>query len=140
MMQKYIISTLAYFVLTMSIAYPWHLIWFHDIYLELGAFTRPEPIIAFGMLSISIQGFIMAYLYSFFYRDGHPVIEGIKFGLIYGLVIYTVMAFTTVAKFDINPISTFLLYHTIFQLIQFIVTGAAMGLIFGRDFNIAKTG
>ena len=29
----------------------------------LGAFTRPEPIIAFGMLSISIQGFIMAYLY-----------------------------------------------------------------------------
>ena len=138
MIQKYIISTIAYFILTMSIAYPWHLIWFHDVYLELGAFTRPEPIIAFGMLSIVIQGFIMAYLYSRYYRGGHPVTEGIKFSLIYGLVIYTVMAFTTVAKFDINPISTFLLYHTIFQLIQFIVTGAAMGLIFGRDFDSAN--
>ena len=139
MIQKYIISTIAYFVLTMAIAYPWHLIWFHDLYLELGAFTRAEPIIAFGMLSITIQGFIMAYLYSRYYRGGHPVVEGIKFGLIFGLVIYTVMAFTTVAKFDINPIATFLLYHTIFQLIQFIVTGAAMGLIFGRDFNTANT-
>ena len=138
MIQKYIISTITYFILTMSIAYPWHLIWFHDVYLELGAFTRPEPIIAFGMLSIVIQGFIMAYLYSRYYRGGHPVAEGIKFGLIYGLVIYTVMAFTTVAKFDINPISTFLLYHSIFQLIQFIVTGAAMGLIFGRDFDSAN--
>ncbi len=135
---KILISTLAYFVLTMAIAYPWHLIWFHDLYLELGAFTRPEPIIAFGMLSISIQGFLMAYLYSLCYRGGHPVVEGIKFGLIFGLIVYTVMAFTTLAKFDINPISTFLLYHTVFQTIQFVVTGAAMGMIFGRDFNVAK--
>lgn len=133
MLKKYLVSTLAYFILTMALAYPWHLIWFHDLYLELGAVTRPEPIVPFGMLAIFIQGFIMAYFYSFYYRGGQPIIQGIKFGLIYGLVIYSVMGFATVAKFNINPISTFLIYHTIFQLLQFIVTGAAIGLIFGRN-------
>lgn len=135
MIQKYIFATIAYFVLTMALAYPWHLIWFHELYLELGAFTRPETIVPFGMLAILIQGFIMAYFYSFYYRGGHPVVQGIKFGLIFGLVIYSVMAFTTVAKFDINPITTFLLYHSVFQLLQFVITGAAIGLIFGRDFK-----
>jgi len=42
------------------------------------------------------------------------------------------MGFTTAAKIRIEPISTFLAYHTVFQLIQFIVTGAALGLIYGR--------
>ena len=35
---------LAYFVVTMPVAYPWHMLLFHDQYKVLGAFTRAEPI------------------------------------------------------------------------------------------------
>lgn len=134
-MKKILLATCSYVVLSMLIAYPWHMILFHDIYLEIGAFTRPQPIVPFGMLAMIIQGAVIAYLYSFYYRGGRPVIEGIKFSLIAGLLVYTVMVFATVAKFDINPISTFIVYGTIFQFIQFLITGAALGLIFGRPVN-----
>ena len=38
----------------------------------------------------------------------------------------------TVAKFAIEPIAEFLAYHTAFQLLQFVFTGVALGLIYGR--------
>lgn len=131
--KKIVFSTISFFVLTMAIAYPWHLIWFHDLYLEMGAFTRPEPIIPLGMLAVTTQGVIIAYLYPFYYRGGSsPMLQGIKFSLMIGLIVYSVMGFAMAAKIDINPISTFLIYGIIFQFIQFVVTGTALGLIYGR--------
>ena len=129
--KKIALATLSYVVLSMAIAYPWHLIWFHDLYVKMGAVTRAEPIIPLGMLAMFIQGVVIAYLYPFYYREGHPVAQGIKFSLIIGLMVYTVMGFATAAKMNINPVSTFLAYHTAFQLIQFVVTGAALGMIYG---------
>jgi len=42
------------------------------------------------------------------------------------------MGFAMAAKIDINPISTFLLYSVIFQLFQCVLTGVALGLIYGK--------
>ncbi len=130
--KKIALATLSYVVLSMAIAFPWHMILFHELYAEIGAFTRPEPIIPLGMLAMVIQGAVIAYLYPFWYKDGNPIVSGIKFMMIAGLLIYTVMVFATVAKMDINPISTLIIYGTLFQLIQFTITGAALGLIYGR--------
>ena len=54
------------------------MIWFHDLYAGMGAYTRPEPNIALGMLSMLFQGAIITYLYPFYYRGGHPVIQGLS--------------------------------------------------------------
>jgi len=131
-MKKIILATLSYVVLTMAVAYPWHMIWFHDLYIEMGAVTRAEPIIPLGMLSMILQGVVIAYLYPLYYQVGHPVLQGVKFSLIIGLMVYSVMGFAMAAKIDIQPVPTYLFYHTIFQLFQFIITGAALGLIYGR--------
>ncbi len=130
--KKVILATVSYIGITMLIAYPWHMIWFHDLYSGMGAYTRPEPDIVLGMLSMLFQGVIIAYLYPVYYRDGHPVIQGIKFSLIMGAIVYSVMGFAMAAKIDINPISTYLLYNLMFQSIQFVLTGSILGLIYGR--------
>ncbi len=132
-MKKFMLATLSFVVLTMLWAYPWHVVWFHDVYAELGAVTRPTPIIPLGLMSVLIQGMVIAYFYPFYYRGGNPILQGIKFSLIIGLMVYTVMGFATAAKINIEPVSTFLAYHTVFQSIQFLMTGAALGLIFGRQ-------
>jgi len=134
-MKKFVLATLSFFILTMPWAYSWHVIWFHELYVQLGAFTRPAPIMPLGIAAVLIQGAVIAYLYPFYYRGGHPVIQGIKFSLIIGLMVYTVMGFANTAKIGIEPISTYLTYHTIFQLVQFIVTGTVLGLIYGRSAN-----
>ncbi len=123
----------AYFVITMAWAYPWHMVWFHDLYVEWGAFQRVEPIMPLGISAILLQGIVIGYLYSFYNKGvGNPILSGIKFNLIIGLMTYSAMGFATAAKFQIEPVSSFLLYHTIFQTIQFVLTGAILGFIFKR--------
>ena len=129
---KFFLAVLSYIILSFAIAYPWHLIWFHDLYVSWGAVTRKEPIVVLGMFTMIIQGSVIAYLFPRFQKADNPIIEGILFSWLIGLVIWSVMGPATAAKFNIEPVATFLTYHTIFQILQFTLTGIALGLIFGR--------
>ena len=135
MNKKFILSVIGYFIATMAVAFPWHMVFFHDKYMAMGAFTRGEPIMSFGMLSIVLQGIVFAYFYPLFYRHkngGPQVIRGIQFSLFMGLTVWTVMVFATAAKFNIEPVSHFVLLGTAFQLIQYILVGVTIGLIHGK--------
>ncbi|MEJ2461162.1 MAG: hypothetical protein P8098_05995 [Candidatus Thiodiazotropha sp.] len=132
-MKRLGLFVVAYFVITMAWAYPWHLIWFHDLYTSWGAFQRVEPIISLGIVAIIIQGVVIGYLYPYYDKGGSPVIQGIKFNLIIGLMTYTAMGFATAAKFQIEPVSHFLMFHTLFQSVQFVLTGTALGLIYKQS-------
>ena len=130
-MKKLSFATLSYFVLTMALAYPWHMVFFHDLYVEMGAFQREAPIMPLGIAAIIIQGVVIAYLYPLHLQGQNSSIKrGITFSLIIGLMVYTVMVFATAAKFNIEPVSIFLIYGTVFSFLQFTVTGAALGLIY----------
>lgn len=77
---KFVGSVIAYFVATMSTAYPWHMPLYHDEYVAMGAFTREEPVMPFGVLAILLQAVVFAYFYPLFYRHvggGNPVIRGV---------------------------------------------------------------
>ena len=129
---KFFLAVLSYIILSFAIAYPWHLIWFHDLYVSWGAVTRKEPIVMLGVFTMIIQGSVIAYLFPRFQKGGNPIVEGVLFSWLIGLVIWSVMGPATAAKFNIEPVPTFLTYHTIFQILQFTLTGIALGLIFGR--------
>jgi len=130
-MKKVGLFMVAYFILTMAWAYPWHVVWFHDLYVAWGAMTREHPIMPLGMAAIIMQGFVIAYLYPCYYQSGaNPILQGVKFNLIIGVMTYTAMGFATAAKIQIEPVSQFLLHHTVFQIIQFTITGAALGWIY----------
>lgn len=136
MYKAFILSVLAYIVLSMAIAVPWHIVWFADLYHENGWFTRDEPIIPLGMMAMLTQAVVFAYVYPFYYKGGHPVLTGIKFSLILGLLVYSVMGFTHVAKIEMQKPELFLLLHTVFQFIQFTLVGAAIGFIHGQKEDI----
>ncbi|MBV1856788.1 MAG: hypothetical protein KUG77_00150 [Nannocystaceae bacterium] len=125
----------AYFVVTMGVAYPWHIFLFHEEYVTMGAFTRGQPLMPFGMAAVTLQGVVFAYFYPLFYRHiggGSPVKRGVQFSLLLGLIVYTVMVFSTVAKFNIEPILDFVALETGFEVLQFCAVGVAFGLIYGH--------
>lgn len=135
MKKEFFLSIAAYFVLTMLTAYPWHILLFHEKYVAMGAFTRGEPIMPFGMLAVILQAIVMAYFYPLFYKHvggGSPIIRGVQYSLFMGMMVWTVMVFATAAKFNIEPVLDFVLLGTIFQLIQFVVVGVGIGLIYGN--------
>ena len=132
-MKKLALFVVAYFIISMIWAYSWHLILFYDLYAEWGAFQRTEPIMSLGIASVIIQGITIGYLYPYYQnQNGNQIMQGIKFNLIIGLMTYTAMGFATAAKFQIEPVSTFLIYHTIYQAIQFTLTGTALGVIYKK--------
>jgi len=133
---KQIKFLLLYFIITMAWAYPWHVIWFHDKYKAWGAMTREHPIMWMGVAAIIIQGLVIGYLYPFILKQRkNTIFQAIKFNLIIGLMTYTAMGFATAAKIEIEPASSFLIYHTIFQFIQFTLTGTALGITYRSHTN-----
>ena len=125
-------ATFGYAIVTMVIAMPWHFVWFHDLYAQLGIYNRQAPIIPLGMFSMVIQGLILAYLYPFFYKAGHPVIQGIKFGLLMGLYLYSVSTVANAAKIMVTSIPTWLGIQALFHTVQFVLAGAVIGLAYRR--------
>lgn len=133
--RPFLYSIGAYFLITMLVAYPWHLVAFHEKYVAMGAFTRGEPLMLFGMLAVILQAIVFAYFYPLYYRHragGPPLLRGIQFGLFLGVTVWTVMVFATAAKFKIAPVSHFVLLGTLFQILQFTLVGGAIGMIYGR--------
>jgi hypothetical protein len=130
--KTYIYSFIAYVVLTFIFAAGWHLALFKGTYDALGIFTRTEPIIPLGLVSMAIQGAILPYLYSFFYRGGTPWKSGLAFGLIIGALMASSAVFAEAGKNEVSSLSTWLLLESVYYLLQFGVVGTALGVIFGR--------
>ncbi|MBI3291975.1 MAG: DUF1761 domain-containing protein [Elusimicrobia bacterium] len=125
-------ATLGYAVVTLVLGMIWHFVWFHNLYHQLGIYNRQEPIIPLGMLSMLIQGLVLAYLYPFFYKAGHPITQGITYGLLMGLYMYSVSTLANAAKIVVAPISTWLGIQALFHAVQFVLAGALIGLAYGR--------
>jgi len=131
--KKILLVILSYVVITMAIAYSWNVILFQDLHFAIGANTRAEPIIWLGLIAMLLQAVVIAYLYPFFYNPGsHPVVQGIKFNLIMGAMVFSILGFGIAAKYDINPIAPFLISTLMFQFFQFVFTGIVLGSIYGR--------
>lgn len=131
-MNKIVLAALAYVFISFALAAPWHLVWFKKLYDDLGMYNRAEPIIALGVGSMVVQGLVMALLYPRQYQGGHPIVEGLRFGLLMGLFLFSISTMANAAKIRVAPMSVFFGVQALFHALQFAATGAAIGLIFGR--------
>ena len=132
MNKKFILSTLTFVIITFALAYPWHLVIFKDLYHEFGLYNKQDPVFAFGILAMLIQGVILAYFYPIFYRGGLPVKEGLKFGLIFAAFSISLIVISLAAKMEIHPLHLWFIVPTIFHLLQFGISGMVIGYIYGN--------
>lgn len=125
-------AVLGYALVTLILGMVWHFVLFQDLYHRLGMYNRETPVIPLGVLSMVIQGVVLAYLYPFFDKGGHPVKQGIAYGLIMGLYLYSVSTLANAAKIMVAPLSTWLGIQALFHAVQFVLAGALIGLAYGR--------
>ncbi|MBI1806967.1 MAG: DUF1761 domain-containing protein [Ignavibacteria bacterium] len=133
MAKKVIYATVVYTVVSMILGMVWHFVFFKELYHSLGIYNRAEPIIPLGFVSMIIQGGIMAYLYPLYYRQGSPIIQGMKFGLIMGLFLYSVSTLANAAKIEVTSMSSWLTVQIAFHSIQFVLAGAGIGLVYKKS-------
>ena len=131
-MKKIVLATLAYAVVTMLIAAPWHFIFFKDLYHSFGIYNRAEPIVPLGFLTMLIQGVILAYIYPRYYKGGSHFKESIQFSLLMGLFLYTISTLANAAKIEVSPMGTWLAIQAAFHLLQFLACGFVLGFVYSR--------
>ena len=67
----------------------WHRVIMGGFYDEHGAAVmREEPKMLFIILGVLVLAFLMAYAYPLGYKGGSPVIEGLRFGALMGLLAF----------------------------------------------------
>lgn len=130
--RRYGLMVIAYIVLTFVIAASWHLVLFKDVYAELAIFTRQEPLIPLGVTSIIMQALVLAYLYSRFFTGGSPLKEGLKFGLLIGVLMASIAVFAEAGKQQVSSLTTWLAFESMYYLLQFGLTGVVLALIYEK--------
>ena len=131
-LQKFVLAFIAYVLVTFAVAASWHLFFFKELYDQLAIFTRQEPLIPLGIASIVMQGLVLSYLYPSFYRGGSPSLQGLKFGLLIGVLMASIAVFAEAGKQNVSSLSTWLAFESGYYLLQFGVVGLVIGMIYGR--------
>jgi len=129
--RKFWSAAASYLVLTFILAAGWHLVLFRDVYARLGVFTRAEPILALGVLSMVLQALVVAYLYPVFYRGGNPLMEGAMFGLLLGVFMGSNAVLAEAGKNQVASLGTWIGLEGVYYLLQFTLVGMAVGSVYG---------
>lgn len=131
-MRNYILTALAYIVPTMILGLVWHLVLFPDLYHRLEIYNRSEPIIPLGFASMIVQGAVIAYLYPLFARSGSSIARAVTFSLTMGIFLFSVSTLANAAKINVASIPQWLAIQSAFHLIQFLVAGVLIGLVYRK--------
>lgn len=122
----------AYLLPTFPIAFVWHLVLFEQKYRALQIY-RDEPVIAFGLASMVIQGAIFSWLFPRVMRASGSVLkDGLLFGLGMGLLSWSFTTLAVAAKNVMGSVTDYLLLETAFTVLQFAVAGPLIALAYRR--------
>jgi hypothetical protein len=96
-----------------------------DVYRSEEALMKVMP---FGVVAILIGIVIFAILYAKIYPAGGGIVSGVYLGVLIGL--FTVCMFVIHNYVNLNIGLTLTLYQSIAYFIQWVIVGAAIGLIY----------
>jgi hypothetical protein len=94
---------------------------------------RIPPTAALALPQALVAGIAFATLFPFTNFKGSPVLRGLKFGLLIGLIMVPFVAFDLPARFVIPSVGTWILVQGILGILHFAFAGILIGLIYGKD-------
>ena len=124
-------SWFAYVAIVFALGFLWHLVVFKNLYRRLVIYTRlDEPIIPLGLLSMLIQGAVLAYLYPQVVDVQGSVFQGITLSLLMGLFLASSAVIAEAAKQRVTSLWIWFVVESLYYLIQFSLTGLAISFIY----------
>ena len=126
----FVASAVAVLVVLFGFAATWHLVVFKDLYTQLAIFTRAEPLIPLGILSMALQAIVFAWLFPIFTAGKPPLVAGLTFGLVMGVLMGSIGALAEAGKQNVTSLPTFLVLESAFYLIQYALLGLVLGAVY----------
>jgi hypothetical protein len=121
-MTRFVMTALAYLVPTFLLGFVWHLMLFRSYYDAL-AIYRPNIIVPFGFLSMSIQALIFAWVYevAFASRSSRLRTKVVTYGVVGALLSWSFTTLAAAAKNVMTSVPDFLLIETAFTIVQWMM-------------------
>ena len=135
----FVLTMLAYTVLTFGFAVAWHLLLFRSFYDRIGYFGEEEPVIALGFLTIIIQGAVIGLTYPFFQRGGKALAEAARVAATFGVVITSVQVLAASAKHHAPVTAEWFVFEGLYFVAQFTLLALAFAFIH-RSSKVAADG
>ena len=129
--KRFIIALVAGFVALFLLSALWHLLIMGDFYkANRSPAAREQLQMGFIILGYVVLALLMAYIYPKGYSGGAPVTEGVKFGILIGLL-WTLPR--SIAIYGVENISgKLLIVDSIWHLIEQGIGGIVIGLVYGK--------
>lgn len=91
---------------------------------------REEPLVHLAMFATLIMGIGFSMLYPLTAFRGGPVVRGVKYGLLVGLIVVPFLALDIAGRFDIPSVGTWIVIQGALGMLHFVTAGMLVGLIF----------
>ena len=130
--KKIALGTLAYFISSFVIQGILGFVIAGDYFLSIPILRIP-PTAYLALPQAIVAGIAFAILYPFTNFKGTPVLRGLKFGLLIGLMMVSFIALDLPARFVIPSAGTWILVQGILGILHFAIAGILIGLIYRRD-------
>ncbi len=136
MNRSYWMAALAYLVPTFPLGYFWHLSIFADRYRALEMY-RDDVIIPLGLASMVLQALLYAWAYPRLFGDLDWRSGALRFGLVFGVLAWSLAVLPVAAKYRMASVSGFLWLETAFTALQYAIVSP---LIAWASTNAAQAG
>ncbi len=128
---RYAIALLATWVIFALGGAVWHEILFKEQYNEwVFGIERLELPVTYFLITYFMRGLVFVYVYHMLYQGGSPILKGLKYGFLMGMI--TGLAVTGYyGDFEIQS-PDWVILEFIFNLIRSIIAGIVIALILGE--------
>lgn len=129
---KKLLSTfVAGFIVMFALSGLWYLVIMKGFYSEQFAdVQRPEFNMVWITAGYLVAAILMAYVYPKGYKGGPPMNEGMKFGLIIGLLMALPISLVHLGVHNVPLTGS--LVDTLYQVVEKIAGGITIGLVYGK--------
>jgi hypothetical protein len=139
MTKRFWLAVLAYLLPTFVLGFVWHLIMFEDYYAALQIY-RSDIIVPFGLLSMSIQAMLFAWLYgkTFAAQPGGWLARDLRYALTGGLLSWSFTTVAVAAKNLMASVPDYLVIETAFTAVQWIIVGPLTAIVFAARQSVGR--
>ena len=130
--RKITIGTFAFFISSFVIQGLLGFAFGGDYFLSI-TIMRQAPLVYLSMPATILTGLAITILYPITNISGTPILRGLKFGFIIGLIMIPFVALDVPGRFMIPSVGTWILLQGILGLVHSSLAGALIGLIYGKD-------
>ncbi len=128
-MRKHVLAVLVYVVATFATQAVSH-IGVNAAHYAAVTYLRAQPIFALGVLSMLIQGSIMAYLYTQMPQAGRSIGHAVFFAWLVGGVLVSYEALAEAGKYNVPGVGSWIAVEVGAGLVQFTLYGALLGWVY----------